>query len=360
MALAFGGGVGCARGAHRSAATAHTTTVPAATGVPSSPAKLLGQRIMVGLSGSRPDAELLSRVREGAVGGVILFSGNIVSRAQVVALTASLQRAARQGRNPPLLIAVDQEGGQVRRFASGPPTLSPPQIAATDSAAIAFRQGRSTGQYLKGRGVNMDLAPVLDVPTFAGAFIWQQGRAFSFSSATVAEYATQFALGLQSAHVAATGKHFPGLGSAGVSTDNQLAELHPTPSQLAGALVPYKALIPDGLDAVMLSIAGFSAYDHSGAPAALSQPIIGGLLRRQLSFGGVTITDSLGAPTGHGETTAGVLAAEAGADIVLYTDSAPGELPALQRALTNGAIKRADARASYRRIVALKRRVASG
>jgi beta-N-acetylhexosaminidase len=328
-------------------------------GAPGLPAdKLLGQRIMVGLRGTAAPAALLAQIRAGHVGSVILFSANIASRAQLTSLDSSLQRAARAGHNPPLLIAVDQEGGQVKRLPNGPPSLSPPQIARTGSTAIAASQGRATGSYLKGLGINMDLAPVLDVPTFPGAFIWTQGRAFSFTPSVVAEFATPFALGLQDRGVAATAKHFPGVGSAAIDTDNKLDELHPTAGQRAGALVPYGSLIPRGLDAVMVSTAGFPAYDHSGAPAALSRPIIQGLLRGQLRFGGVAITDALGVPTGHDEVTAGVLAAIAGADILLYTDSAPGELGALQRALASGQISRPDAQAAYARIVALKRRVA--
>jgi beta-N-acetylhexosaminidase len=116
-------------------------------------------------------------------------------------------------------------------------------------------------------------------------------------------------------------------------------------------------MIPRGLDMVMLTTAGFPAYDPSGASAALSRPIIAGLLRGRLKFAGVTITDALGTPTGHDETTAGVLAAAAGADILLFTDSAPGELRALRAALADGRIKRRDAASAYRRIVALKRKL---
>jgi beta-N-acetylhexosaminidase len=204
----------------------------------------------------------------------------------------------------------------------------------------------------------MDLAPVVDVPTFPGAFIWQQGRAFSFSASAVAKYATAFALGLQASGVVATAKHFPGLGTAAVDTDTRLDELHPSAAQRAAALEPYQALVPLGLDAVMVSTAGFPAYDPTGAPAALSGPITSGLLRGQLGFGGVAITDALGAPTGHDELSAGVLAARAGADILLYTDSATGELGALEHALSVRRISRAQAVASYERIVALKERIA--
>ena len=314
---------------------------------------------MVGVAGTSADPALLSQVRAGRVGAVILFASNIVSTGQVLSLTGALQRAARAGGNPPLLIATDQEGGQVKRFPNGPPALAPPDMVHTGNPGVAGTEGRKTGQYLKAHGVNWDLAPVVDVPTFGGAFIWQQGRAFSFNSKTVARYATPFALGLQGAGVAATAKHFPGVGSAPVDTDNQLDELHPTTAQRRQALDPYRALIPGGLDAVMLSTAGFPAYDSSGTPAALSRPIVQGLLRGQLKFGGVTITDSpLGPPTTNDEIAAGVRAAEAGADILLYTDSAPGELSALESALAGGKLSRAEAAASYVRIVALKQRVA--
>jgi beta-N-acetylhexosaminidase len=228
------------------------------------------------------------------------------------------------------------------------------------SVAVATSEGRATGSYLKALGINMDLAPVADVPTFPGAFVWTQGRAFSFNPTTVAKYATAFALGVQSARVAATAKHFPGVGSAAVDTDNKLDVLRPTSAQLAGALTPYRTLIPRGIDAIMLSTAVFPAYDPTRTPTALSRRMVQRLLRGSLHFGGVTITDALGTPTGHDERTAGTIAARAGADILLYTDSAPGELSALQAELRSGRLSLQEAQDSYSRIVALKRRVATG
>ncbi len=330
-----------------------------AAAIPQSPAKLLGQRVMVALPGTTASAGLLRRIRAGEVGAVILFARNIASDRQVRALTGALQAAARGGGNLPLLIAVDQEGGQVSRFANGPPSLSPPRMAASGSTKVAFNQGWLTGRYLRSRGVNMDLAPVVDVPRTSGAFIWREGRAFSLSASDVAKYATSFALGLQAAHVAATAKHFPGVGSATTDTDFRRDELRPNATQRQAALRPYQSLIPRGLDAVMVATAGFPAYDSTGASAALSSPIIGGLLRSQLGFAGVAITDSLSSPTGHDEITAGVLAAQAGADVLLYVDSASGALGALESALARGRITRAQAAASYGRIAALKRRLGS-
>jgi beta-N-acetylhexosaminidase len=321
--------------------------------------KLLGQRIMVGFSGTSADRSLLARIRNGHVGSVILFAQNISSRSQLSALTGSLQRAARAGRNPPLLIAIDQEGGQVKRLQNGPPDLAPPQIAATGRVGVATGEGSATARYLRSLGINWDLAPVADVPTFSGAFIWRQGRAFSFDAGAVAKYATAFAMGLQSDGVAAAAKHFPGVGSAGIDTDNKLDELHPTRAQRDAALLPYRSLIAHGLDTVMVSTAGFPAYDRSGAPAALSRPIVHDVLRGKLGFKGVAITDALGAPTGHDELTAGLIAAQAGADVLLYTDSAAGELHTLERAVRAGKLSRSEAEASYKRILALKRRLAA-
>ncbi len=312
---------------------------------------------MVGFSGTTASPALLSAVRAGEVGSVILFAGNIVSRPQTLALVNSLQRAATSGHNPKLLIATDQEGGTVKRLPAQPPDLSPPQMVATGTSATATREGRPTGSSLAGWGIDMDLAPVADVPTYPGAFISRQSRAFSFHAGTVSRYATAFALGLQARKVAATAKHFPGLGTAGTDTDYARLELHPSSEQLRTALEPYESMIPRGLDAVMVSVAGFPAYDRTGTVAALSRPIIGGLLRERLRFRGVAITDALGGSTGHDEKTAGVLAAQAGADILLFTDSASGELAALRSALHVGHIRRADAAASYERILALKHKL---
>jgi beta-N-acetylhexosaminidase len=323
--------------------------------IPASATKLLGQRIMVGFSGTAAPQWLLRAVRGGDVGSVILFAANLQSRSQTLALTGALQRAARAGGNPKLLIATDQEGGEVKRVPGVAPTLTPPEIAGTGRLSTATSQGRAAGSGLRRWGINWDLAPVVDVPTSSDAFIWRQGRAFSFSAATVARYASAFASGLQSRGVAASAKHFPGLGSATTDTDFAHLELHPTAAQRAAALKPYETMIPAGVDSVMASVAGFDAYDPSGTVAALSRPIVTGLLRGRLGFSRVVITDALGSSTGHDERTAGVLAAAAGSDILLYTDSAPGELPALRAALTGGRLSRSEAADSYRRIITLKR-----
>jgi beta-N-acetylhexosaminidase len=331
-----------------------TSSAPGAATAPPSLAQMIGQRIMVGLPGRVASQALLGRIRAGEVGSVILFAANIGSPGQTRRLIDSLQEAARAGGNPPLLIATDQEGGQVKRLPTLPPRLSPPQLVATGDVRRALAEGLATGRALRGLGINMDLAPVVDVPLYRGSFIRLEGRAFSPHAGLVATFAAAFAGGLQAGGVAATAKHFPGVGAALTDTDYRREELRPTSAQLAAALLPYRRLIAGGLDAVMLSTAGFPAYDRTGTVAVLSAPIVQQLLREQLGFGGVTITDGLGSPTGHGERQAGVLAAEAGADILLYTDSAPGVYTALEQAAARGGLPGANLLASYERIVALK------
>src|SRR5204862_7223496 len=132
-----------------------------AAGARQSTARLVGQMIMTGFAGTQPSAELLGRVRRGEVGGVILFGGNIVSDEAARSLVARLQAAAAAGGNPPLLVAVDQEGGPVRRLPDAPPEDAPASIG---SPAQASTEGAAAGRALRGVGINVDLAPVLDTP----------------------------------------------------------------------------------------------------------------------------------------------------------------------------------------------------
>jgi beta-N-acetylhexosaminidase len=327
--------------------------------IPKSLVKLLGQRIMVTMAGTTPDAPLLNGVRAGNVGAVIIYGPNIVSPSQLTAAIRSLQQAAKEGRNPPLLIAIDQEGGGVKRL-PGPPSLSPSQMVQSGKVSVATRQGVATGRYLRGFGINFNIAPIVDVPTSASSFLYLENRTFSFNANNVARYGTAFALGQQSERVASAAGLFPGLGSATVDTDTEPDErLYPTAAQRAAALKPYEMMIPRGLDAVMVGNAVFPAYDPKGRIADLSAAVIGGLLRDKLKFQGVVITDAM-VRTGMDPITSGVVAAEAGADIILYNSDASGVLPALESAYGSGRLSRSNAAASYERIVALKERITGG
>lgn len=324
-------------------------------------ARLVGQRLVVAMKGTHANAPLLARIRAGQIGGVILFSGNIASRAQVSQLAAALQAAAHAGGQPPLLIATDQEGGLVRRIPWAPPKRSAAQLGAL-SPSVSGTSGANTGAALHAIGVNLDLAPVADVPAGPADFIDQQRRAFSTSRFTVAKDATAFAKGLEQGGALPTMKHFPGLGLATVSTDDALVRIDAGRSRLMRGLLPYQVAFRQSLGpVVMLSTAIYPALDSRAA--AWSRPIIHGLLRTTLGFQGVTITDSLDAAAAVRGVTDPVVAlrsAEAGADLLLVTGSqatSKGVYDGLLAAARAGTLPRSRLTASYTRILGLKNRL---
>jgi beta-N-acetylhexosaminidase len=327
---------------------------PAGSGSPSLE-RQVGQTIMTSMAGTAPDAQLLARVRAGQVGGVILFGSNVVTRPQVSALVARLQQAAKAGGNPPLLIATDQEGGPIRRFHSCPPFQSAQAMGSTLTAAQVAAVGRATGTCLRALGVSVNLAPVLDVPSSPSNFLGS--RAFSRNVATVARLGPAFATGVQQVRVAATGKHFPGLGTAPGNTDLGVVVIRTPRQELLRRLGPYPAAIRAGIKLVMVSNASYPALDASGVPALISKPIVTGLLRGQLGFHGVVITDSITAPGPKSYADTPVRALKAGVDVLLYADlesvSAAGYRQVL-RAAQSGSLPVATLQAADARIAALK------
>ena len=282
-------------------------------------AALVGQRLVVALAGTRPSLALLGRIRRGEIGGVILFGANITGPAQLRRLTTDLQRAARAGGQAPLLISTDQEGGAVRRVPWAGPELTASQLGAS-SASVVRREAGSAGNALKAVGVNVDLAPVADVPA-SGSFMAAQGRTFGTSADVVAGAVSAFAVGLRAAGVAAAVKHFPGIGEATQNTDRTAVEIRSSRADLEAGLVPFRAAIAAGAPIVMVSNASYAALDSKPAPWS---PRIQRLLRDELGFQGVTITDALegaAATRGRGLSSVAVLATQAGVDLLLLTGS---------------------------------------
>src|SRR3954452_17062832 len=214
-----------------------------ATSAATTLAHLVGQKLVVAMSGTTPSASLLGRITRGEVGGVILFGANITSAPQLVALTSKLRAAAAAGGQPPLLIATDQEGGSIKRVAWAPPTLSVPQMGSLNSTTTANQQGRSTGTILACAGINSALAPVADVPASTSSFMYRQGRTWSFSASVTANLSDAFASGLEAGFDTPTMKHFPGLGYATSNTDTNVVTIAATKTQLAPGLTPYQKAI---------------------------------------------------------------------------------------------------------------------
>jgi beta-N-acetylhexosaminidase len=313
--------------------------------------QLAGQRVVTGFSGASAPKPLLRRIHRGELGGVIVFSSSIRSRSQLRRLTASLQRARPKGA-PPLIVSIDQEGGQVKRL-SGAPSLSAAAMGARNDAGLARRQGLDTARNLRSVGVNVDLAPVLDVAR-PGSIMRRQERSFSGSAGRVTRIGGAFARGLGAGHVAATGKHFPGLGAARLNQDLRLNRIGlPLKTLRSVDERPYTAVAAD-LQLVMLSSAIYPAL--SGRPAVFSRRVVDGELRGHAGFRGVTITDALDAPAMARYGSRGrraVLATQAGVDLMLYTDDS-GSVQALVDATRTGRLSRKALRGSARRVLELR------
>jgi beta-N-acetylhexosaminidase len=336
--------------------------LPAAFAATPPLAQLVGQRMLVGFQGTTASSSLLARVRAGRIGGVILFSSNIHDAAQVARLTSRLQAAARAGGQPSLLIATDQEGGLVRRIPWAPPKRSAEELGGTSVATVGS-VGRKTGVALRDVGVNLDLAPVADVPRSSSNFIGAQHRAFATNRYDVANDAAAFSRGLEQGRVLPVLKHFPGLGRAGAtSTDDALVRIQATKRQISYDLLPYRVVLSRSVHPViMLSTAVYPALARRAA--AWSRNIARTLLRTDLGFRGVTVTDSLTSAAAVRGVGPGLLAARSatvGIDLLLVTGSESTSQAAYQAVLEkarSGAIPLTDLKASYARILRLKGRI---
>jgi beta-N-acetylhexosaminidase len=318
--------------------------------------QLAGERIVAGLEGTGVSPRLRAAIHDGSLAGVVLFAGNFPSRAAGRRLIARLQAIRRpRALRDPLLIMVDQEGGLVKRV-GGPPSASARQMGAR-GAAFSREQGRLTARSLRDLGVNVDLAPVLDVAR-PGGTIAATGRGFGSTAQRVTATAIPFAEALQRGGVAATAKHFPGFGAANGNTDFAVQRIGLSRGELRAVdEAPYRAYVAAGGDLVMLSTAIYPAL--SPDPAAFSRPIATGELRNRLGFEGVSITDALETVAVRaygGPTKAGLAAARAGADLLLFTDlvSAESAGRALVAKLRAGAVDREEFEASVQRVLDLR------
>jgi beta-N-acetylhexosaminidase len=306
----------------------------------------LGQTIVARYAGPSPSRALLGRIRRGEVGGVILFADNVAQgRAGTRRAVASLQRAARAGGRPKVLVMIDQEGGLVKRLA-GPPST------AAASMRSPRAEGRATGRMLRGLGITVDLAPVADV-AHPGTFLGS--RAFGRTPVEVAREACAFALGLKQARVAATLKHFPGLGYARVNTDDAPATVDLPARTLRRDLVPYAMCGSHPGTLAMLASAVYPRLT-GGEPAVLTRAAYGELPRR----GGwpVTISDALETPALANERTPARRALTAGLDLLLYANTERGSAAAYRILLADaraGRIPRARIDQAAKRVLRLKK-----
>ena len=333
---------------------------------------MIGQMLLVGFRGTTlsRDAPILRDIREHNLGGVILFdrdvqlqtSGrNIQSPEQVKALTASLQAGAQV----PLFIAVDQEGGRVRRFKEeqGFPPSPSAKAMGQGTPAQTRLEGERTGKLLASLGVNLNFAPVADVDVNAQSpAIGALERSFSADPDLVAIHAHSFSQGLQAQGVLPCLKHFPGHGSATADSHLGLTDISKTWTPVE--LRPYEVLIPLKASPLIMTGHLFLRQFDDTHPSTLSRAVLTGLLRQRLGFEGVIVSDDMQmrAITEHyGLAEAIVMAVEAGVDILVFGNNldfdpeiVPKAIDILVKAVEDGRLSAERIAASYQRIQAAK------
>jgi beta-N-acetylhexosaminidase len=330
------------------------------------PAEALGQLLVVGFPGLAITDELRALIERERVGGVLLFARNVVHAAQVLELTTRLQAIARAaGHARPLLIAMDQENGAVRRLEAGvtdfPGSMT---LAAAGDEALTEAVALASGRELRALGVNFNMAPVVYVNTNPANPVIGV-RAFSDDAATVARFGAAVVRGHAAAGVIACLKHFPGHGDTAVDSHHAAPTLTHDRARLeAVELALFVAGIAAGAPAVMM---GHIAAPALGAavPATIAPQVVRVLLRERLAFPGAIVADcvEMDAIAGTvGAECGAVLAAQAGTDLVVVShryDRQAGALAALRAAYAEGTLAPEMARAALARVAALKERTLS-
>ena len=310
----------------------------------------VGQLIVLRFTGTAAPAYVRDALRERRAAGVILFHDNVTGPEQLRTLTRSLRRA---GGRP--VVAVDQEGGEIRILPWAPPVASAPEQARAGSVRS---DAEAAGKALSAAGITVSLAPVGDVPSVEDAALG--GRSFSPDPEAAGAAIAAAVAGWRAGGVAATAKHFPGLGGATVNTDDGPATVDRSRTELeATDLPPFEAAIRAGVPLVMVGHARYPAFDPDRI-ASQSSAIVEDLLRDRLRFRGVVVTDSMEARASLATgtiTTVSERAIRAGADLVLLTGQgsyAPVYEHLLERAQSSPAFH-ARVRESAARVLALKR-----
>ncbi|MEV7007992.1 glycoside hydrolase family 3 N-terminal domain-containing protein [Streptosporangium sp. NPDC051022] len=312
-----------------------------------------------GFVGTEVPDWLRRRLAEG-LGGVALYSRNLVDNAQIRALTAALR-----AENPDVVIATDEEGGDVTRLEALTGSSRPGNLAlgAVDDPELTERVARGIGADMARAGITLNYAPVIDVNSDLDNPVVGT-RAFGSDPWLVARHAAAWVTGLQSAGVAACAKHFPGHGATAVDSHNDLPTVSYSAEELAATtLPPYRAAIEAGVRAVMTGHLLVPAYDPD-SPATMSARLLVGLLREELGFDGLIVTDAVEMPSvseRYGVTGAAVRALAAGADAICVGGERKGAgvvgfmRNAIMAAVLDGTLpeeRLADAAARVRRLAA--------
>ena len=325
----------------------------------------VSQLFMVSFYGKSLSWDEAAFLREIKPGAAVLFRKNIESPAQVTRLINDWQREATADGGLPMLIAVDQEGGRVQHLRSGFTALpSPLVLTAAADADLATRVGAAVAAELRAVGVNMNLAPVADLLTNRDNPVIRR-RSFGGAPAQVNPIIAAYIRGLQGGGVAATAKHFPGHGSTAEDSHLELPELAADLDTLRSLeLSPFRAAIDAGVDVIMVGHLWLSAVDAEPLPASLSRAVVAGLLRGELGFEGLIMTDALDMDAidkVYGYAEASILALGAGVDLIAIgahvgTRTIRRAIDAVVAAVADGRLSQERIDESVTRVLTLKRR----
>ena len=323
----------------------------------------VGQLFMVGFDALQADEHIKTLIRNKKVGGVILFRRNVHTPAQVSALCRELQEINAEVSDTPLLISIDQEGGMVMRIEQGvTPIPAAMAFQAAGSIPDCERLNQISGDEMRQLGINMLLAPVLDVNNNRSNPVIGV-RAYGEDADTVIAYGMAAMRGQQSTGVAVTAKHFPGHGDTATDTHYAMALVPHDKARLhAVELAPFRAAIAGGVDAIMTAHVVFPAFEtDTSVPATLSKGVLTDLLRGEMGYDGVVISDCLemaAIADGIGITQGAIATLQAGADIVLISHREAQQHAAIEAvvaAVEYGAIPMARIDEAVARVATLKR-----
>lgn len=319
-----------------------------------------GQVFMLGFPGRDPAGALFA-VCDLKAGGIIYFARNTGTVEETSALSAALQDAALSSSGIPLLISADQEGGVVARLTQGIPGMpGPMSLGAAGDPALTQEVSRATAIQLRAAGINMDLAPVLDVndnPLNPVIGV----RSFGGNPVEVSAHGRAAVRGFLESGIAPVGKHFPGHGNTSVDSHLDLPVLPHSMERLRQVeLVPFQAALDEGLPAIMTAHIVFRAIDPEN-PATMSAPVLQGVLRGQMGFKGLIMTDCLqmdAVARDPGTARAAVLALKAGADLLLVSHTRELQEQAYRAVLSavqSGEVPESRLDDAVSRVLALKR-----
>ncbi|MFB6466366.1 beta-N-acetylhexosaminidase [Cytobacillus sp. Hz8] len=321
----------------------------------------IGQMIIAGISGTSMNASTKSLIKKDKVGGIICYADNLVNPKQTVQLINQM-KIENQANPLPLLSSVDQEGGKIERLPGGLTSFpTNKKIGAINNSSFSYQVGTLLGKELKAFGFNLDFAPVLDINSNPKNPVIGD-RSFSNNPSIVSKLGIQTMKGIQSQKIIATIKHFPGHGDTSVDSHLDLPIVYKNMTDLNKLeLVPFKQAINSGADVVMVAHILLSKLD-SAYPASMSKIAITNILRKQLHFDGVVITDdmTMEAITDHYAIgKAAVESVKAGSDIILVAhdyNKISQTITSLKSAVQKGEISEQRINESVRRIIQLKRK----